>query len=197
MQVNSRRTQAERNAATRTALLAAARCAFADKGFAAAGTEDIAAAAGASRGALYHHFADKTALLDAVVAEIAVEISVAVEAEADAATSPLAALKRGAHAFLREALRPDRRRVYLIDAPAALGWSRWRAIDAASGMGGLRAGVAAAHPRADAEAVTVLISGALNEAALLLAEHSHGADLAARVEAAIDALIDGLFEAER
>jgi hypothetical protein len=42
----------------------------------------------------------------------------------------------------------------------------------------------------------VLISGALNEAALLLAEHRHSGDLAARVAAAIDALIDGLFASE-
>jgi AcrR family transcriptional regulator len=62
----TRRTQAERTAATRAVLLDAARKLFADKGFAEVSTQAIVAAAGVTRGALYHQFGDKSALFAAV-----------------------------------------------------------------------------------------------------------------------------------
>src|SRR5579859_1901494 len=74
-----RRTQAGRSAATRDALIAAARPLFAGQGFADVPTDAIVAAAGVTRGALYHQFADKTALfaavLEAVEADIAVRLA--------------------------------------------------------------------------------------------------------------------------
>ncbi len=52
----------ERGAATRTALLAAAREVFTSVGFAQAGVTDIVTTAGASVGSLYHHFTGKADL---------------------------------------------------------------------------------------------------------------------------------------
>src|SRR2546430_11441986 len=52
----------ERGAATRTALLAAAREVFTSVGFAQAGVTDIVTRAGASVGSLYHHFNGKADL---------------------------------------------------------------------------------------------------------------------------------------
>src|SRR5438034_3424261 len=52
----------ERGAATRTALLAAAREVFTSVGFAQAGVTDIVSRAGASVGSLYHHFNGKADL---------------------------------------------------------------------------------------------------------------------------------------
>ncbi len=69
MQVN-RRSQADRSAATRDALVAAGRSLFGAQGFAAVGTEAIVRAAGVSRGALYHQFADKSELFAAVVEDV-------------------------------------------------------------------------------------------------------------------------------
>ena len=75
----ARRTQADRSAATRDALVAAARRLFAAHGFAEVPTDSIATAAGVTRGALYHQFADKMALfeaaLDAVEADIAARLA--------------------------------------------------------------------------------------------------------------------------
>ncbi|WP_163508389.1 TetR/AcrR family transcriptional regulator [Fodinicola acaciae] len=58
---------ADEAAETRRALLEAALMEFADKGFHAAKLADIAARAGVTRGALYHHFADKTEMYGTVL----------------------------------------------------------------------------------------------------------------------------------
>jgi AcrR family transcriptional regulator len=71
----TRRTQADRSAATRDALVAAARRLFAAHGFAEVSTDAIVAAAGVTRGALYHQFADKTALFEAALAAVEADIA--------------------------------------------------------------------------------------------------------------------------
>ncbi len=190
-----RRTQAERQAATRAALVAAARRAFAEHGYAATGTEAVVRAAAVTRGALYHHFTDKAALFAAVFEAVAGEILAAIEKASADAPSPLAALRRGSEAFLAAALAPATRRIYLIDAPAVIGWAQWREIDGRYAMGALRRGVDAAlaarpRPGLDGEAVTCLLSGALNEAALWLAETD---DAAERLKTSLGLLLDRLF----
>src|ERR1043165_4081602 len=67
---HTRRTQAERTAATRALLIGAARKLFADKGFSDVSTQSIVTAAGVTRGALYHQFDDKAALFAAVYEEV-------------------------------------------------------------------------------------------------------------------------------
>src|SRR5436305_2745537 len=59
-------TQSERTEATRGALVAAGLRLFGERGYAGVGTEEIVAAAGVTRGALYHHFRDKRDLFRAV-----------------------------------------------------------------------------------------------------------------------------------
>ena len=70
-----RRTQADRSAATRSALVAAARRLFAAEGYAEVGTERIVQAAGVTRGALYHQFADKADLFATVFEEVEAELT--------------------------------------------------------------------------------------------------------------------------
>lgn len=169
------RTQAERLAATRATLLREARTIFAASGYEAAATEEIVKRAKVTRGALYHHFKDKQALFEAVVEEVARGIAGTIDDMTVPATEPLAALIEGTQAFLNACLDPAVRRIYLIDAPAVLGWHRWREIDAPHGVRSLREGVAAAlaerpDPGLAVEPVTFLLSGAFNEAALWIAE---------------------------
>src|SRR3954468_20577204 len=128
---NSRgRTQAERSAATRAAMIAAARELFAERGYAAVGTEEIVRAAGVTRGALYHHFGGKRDLLEAVYVQIEGEVTqrIAEGALAGAATDPLGAMRAGAEAFLEHCTDHEVQQVVLHDAPAVLGWERWREI---------------------------------------------------------------------
>lgn len=63
------RKTAEEAAKTRDAVIDAALQVFAEKGFAGAQLDDIASRAGVTRGAVYHHFTDKTDLLQVVLAE--------------------------------------------------------------------------------------------------------------------------------
>lgn len=169
------RTQAERLAVTRATLMREARLIFAASGYDAAATEEIVQRAKVTRGALYYHFKDKRAVFEAIVEEVAREIAAAIDERAEPAGDPLQALIEGTRAFLDACLDPAVRRIYLIDAPAVLGWHRWREIDAPHGLRSLREGVAAvlaagSNPGLGVEPVTFLLSGAFNEAALWIAE---------------------------
>lgn len=132
-----RKTQEERRTHTRRALIAAARRLFAEKGYAGTGTPEIVAAAGVTRGALYHHFADKEALFGAVVEEehllMAMTINAAT-ADSDEEPGPIRALISGGDAFLDAMQDPGRRQILLIDAPAVLGRAAVDAIDARHGL---------------------------------------------------------------
>ena len=191
------RTQAERLAATRAALLKAARTIFAEHGYESAATEEIVRRAKVTRGALYHHFEDKRALFDAVASDVAREIAEKIDA-ATPMDDPLKALVVGTVAFLDACLDPAVRRIYLIDAPAVLGWHRWREIDAPHGVRSLREGVTAmlADRPDDAlsiEPTTFLLAGAFNEAALWIAEAKDEKAARRAMDRSLAALIERLF----
>jgi len=191
------RTQAERLAATRAALLRAARAIFAETGYEAAATEEIVRRAKVTRGALYHHFKDKRALFDAVVGDVAREIAGKIDAAAPT-RDPLEGLIVGTDAFLDACLDPAIRRIYLIDAPAVLGWHRWREIDAPHGVRSLREGVAAmlaTKPESAlaVEPVTFLLAGAFNEAALWIAESKDEKTARREMDRVLPAFIARLF----
>src|SRR5215510_3985874 len=123
-----RRTQAQRTQATRDALIGAARVLFTERGYEDVGTEEIVRAAGVTRGALYHQFGDKASLLEAVYERIEAESTerVARIVLGSELHSPIEAMKAGIEAFLDECAEPELQRIALHDAPAVLGWDRWR-----------------------------------------------------------------------
>ncbi len=191
------RTQPERLASTRAALLKAARAIFADQGYEAAATEEIVRRAKVTRGALYHHFEGKRALFDAVASDVAREIAERIDAVTPM-NDPLQALIVGSGAFLDACLDPAVRQIYLIDAPAVLGWHRWREIDAPHGVRSLREGVTAMlSSRPDdlltIEPTTFLLAGAFNEAALWVAEAKDEKAARRAMDRALAALIERLF----
>lgn len=193
-QEKTRRTNAERSDAMSTALLTAARALFVEKGYAETGTPEIVAAAGVTRGALYHHFADKKALFEAVVRAESAAVAAAIDAAAPRDMSAREALREGGAAFLKAMAEPGRTRLMLLDGPAVLGREAMDAIDAEHSARTLRAGFAAAMREAGTrglslDAVTALVSAAYDRAALAVAS---GASAAEHL-AAIDAMVGGVL----
>ena len=194
-----RRTQADRTAATRAALVAAARPRFADRGYAGVGTTEIAEAAGVTRGALYHQFPDgKAALFVAVLEAVEAELTERIAGVlADGATDALDALRLGAAAFIDAAAEPEVRRIVLLDGPVVLGWSAWRDLMARYGLGlteaALAAGMADGSIRQGPVATLAqVLLGAIDEAALLVAESDDPATTRAEVDEVVGLLLEAL-----
>jgi AcrR family transcriptional regulator len=194
-----RRTQAERSEATREALIEAARGLFAERGYAAVGTEQIVRAAGVTRGALYHHFGGKVDLFEAVYERVERQLAerIATGALAGGATKPLAAMRAGAEMFLQACTEPEAQRIVLLDGPSVLGWDRWREIAAEHGLGLIEATLQAA---VDAGAIANqpiqplahVLMGALDEAAMLVARAEDPERMRQEVGLTLDSLLAGL-----
>src|SRR5215475_11711660 len=195
----ARRTQADRSAATRDALVAAARPLFAAHGFADVPADAIAAAAGVTRGALYHQFADKTALFEAVLADVEADIArrLADEAAAAGITDPVEALRRAVRTWLDICVEPEIHRIALIDGPSVLGWTHWREVCYLHVLGLVRALVASGielgriRPQPVMPLAHVLM-GAGDEAALYVAEAADPERARAEMTGILDQLIQGL-----
>jgi AcrR family transcriptional regulator len=172
----TRRTQADRTAATRAALVAAARALFATHGYADVGTERIAQAAGVTRGALYHQFPAKADLFAAVLEAVEVDLTARlVEVVAAAPVDDTAAgLVLGADAWLDACAEPEVQRIVLLDGPAVLGWQRWREVGLRHALGLVTAllteSMAAGDiPEQPVAPLAHVLIGALDEAALYVA----------------------------
>jgi AcrR family transcriptional regulator len=192
----SRKTQAERSEATRNALMTAARRLFTERGYDDVSAEEIVREAGVTRGALYHHFGGKAELLEAVYERLEAESTerVARIVLGSDLHSPVEAMKAGVEAFLDECAEPELRQIALHDAPAVLGWDRWREIGAANGLGLIEASLAAAIEAGEIRELPVkptahLLLGALDEAAMLVAR-SDDPVARAEVTAVLVALLD-------
>jgi AcrR family transcriptional regulator len=193
----SRRSQAERSQATRDALIGAARKLFAKRGYAEVGTEEIVRAAGLTRGALYHHFGGKRELLAAVYEQIERELAERIASAPLGATDPLEAMRAGTEMFLDACLEPEVQRIVLLDAPAVLGWERWREIAAEHGLGlieltlqsAIDAGAIAPQP---VKPLAHVLMGALDEAAMVVARAEDPAAMRVEVAATLQSLLEGL-----
>jgi AcrR family transcriptional regulator len=173
---DSRRTQAERSAETRESLIAAARPLFAAHGFADVALETIVRAAGVTRGALYHHFPDKTELFAAVFEEVEGEVAARMgEAIASAnTTDPVEVMRLGARFWLDACADPEIQRIVLVDAPAVLGWTRWTEIGNRYNTGLVRDLLTSAIqsgriPPQPVEATALTMLGAMREVTLYVA----------------------------
>ncbi len=176
-------------------IIASARAAFADRGFTQVGVEEVAADAGVTRGAVYHRYSSKQALFEAVLREVMSDVAEEVEAAADSAPAddPWGQIEAGCLAFVRAATGSAARQIMLIDGPAVLGWGAWRDLDAAHSRRTLEEGLAeldrAGLLRGDPEAVAILLSGGLNEAALWVAAAAAPEEALRRVEETLPALL--------
>ncbi len=182
---------------TRARLLAAARQAFAEQGYAHTSMDDFTAAVGLTRGALYHHFGSKEKLLLAVIDQLEGEVGARLQAIADSAPDAWQALRRRCQGYLELALVPELRRIILQDARAMFGDvpQAHQRIGIAALESALQALIDDGVARTVHAGVTArMLYGAVTEAAFWIAEADGDppARLAAS-QAALDILLNGLL----
>ncbi|PZG19747.1 TetR family transcriptional regulator [Micromonospora craterilacus] len=188
--------RAEQREQTRQALVRESRQLFATLGYGAVGLSQIVAAAGVTKGALYHHFDSKADVFRAVLEQVQQEVAEQVVAAAEAHDDSWARLSAGCRAFLTASTAPEVQQIMLIDGPAVLGWAEWRALDEAASAHHLAKALAdlvadGAIPPQPVEPLAHLLSGAMNEAALWLATTTSSTALE-QTWAALARLLDGL-----
>ena len=194
-----RKSQAERRAATRALLMATARRLFAVHGFNDVSNGQIVQEAGVTRGALYHHFADKTALFAKVFEEIEGEITVRIEASVSALgpIDPIAQMREGVSTWLNICMEPEVHRITILDAPSVLGLSRWNEIGNKYGLAlalGLLENAAKSdriHDLPHAPLAQVML-GVLREGATYLASEGNSAEARREVGVVINHLINSI-----
>lgn len=189
----TRRSNRDRTEATRADLIAAGRKLFTEKSYAETGTPEIVAAAGVTRGALYHHFTDKRALFLAIVDREAEAVADEIERATPHGLSPREALRAGSDAYLVAMREPGRTRLLLLDGPAVLGRATMDEVDNRHGSRTLREGLVAAMragamPKLPADALTSLLAAAFDRAALAIDAGAPEEDY----RRTLAALIDGL-----
>jgi AcrR family transcriptional regulator len=187
----------EKGRATRERLVATARELFGRDGYEATSIEAVLTAAGVARGSLYHHFESKTALFDAVLDQVVAEIAAEAADAARVHEDPVEGLRAGCGAWLRSALDPAVQQIALVDAPAVVGWARWRELDDQHILGGVRRSLQliaerGGLPAAQVDVLANMLLAAVGEAALLI-PHSDDPEAAlAAGQAAFDTLLDRL-----
>jgi AcrR family transcriptional regulator len=182
---------------TRDALVTAGLELFSARGYAEVGTEEIVRRAKVTRGALYHHFADKRDLFRAVHERVEESLVAGIAKQMDGVSDPWEVIVTGTRAFLDACDEPAVKQITLVDAPAVLGWSEWRQIDERYGLGLMKAALGGAMEagvlkKAPLDALAHLMLGALSEAAFLVAAGDDSASTRADVESSLFALLEGL-----
>jgi len=191
--------QRERAEATRATIVQVARKLFAENGFHATGTTEITARAGMTRGALYHHFADKAELFSEVFREVAGELILRSNSAVTEMSGDLWPQVREAYRqyLYLVAAHEEYRRILLIDGPAVLGWARWRELQSEFVARGtadalqllMAKGLVDEQPTMP---LACIIQSALHDAALTIA---HETTLSPRAEQAVSAffyVLEGL-----
>ena len=131
--------RAAQGRATREQLIEVATVLFAERGYEETSIEAVLAAAGVSRGALYHHFGGKDALFEAVLAAVENGVTARLAAEIAGAPDAVSAVESAALAWIEMAGDPVIQRIILSDAPSVLGLERWRALNEEYSLGATRA----------------------------------------------------------
>jgi AcrR family transcriptional regulator len=195
-----RRTQEERSAATRGALIVAARRLWAERGYAAVGTPEIAKASGVTRGAMYHQFADKAALFLAVVEAVEQDVTqrLADQVVASGAQDPAGALRAATDAWLGISDEQEVRQIVLLDAPVVLGWGGFRDVSLRYALGMteqlLQAAMDAGQlTRRPTRALAHVLIGALDEAAMVVATSDDPDAAREELRGVLHELLDGLL----
>jgi len=196
------RRNKEETAITIQKLIEVARTHFTERGYADAALEEIVQEAGLTRGALYHHFGNKKGLFQAVLDTVQKEVAERVETQAAASADVWEQLILGCRAFITAAVEPRNKRIMLLDGPAVLGWEEWRRMDEQNSMRLLRAQIQFMQQQGElrqvaVDALTHMLSGAMNEAALWIAQAAEDEQAYEESMIVISSLLEGLRRPDR
>jgi AcrR family transcriptional regulator len=182
---------------TRAAIVQAAVERFAAEGFARTTVDAVAEAARVTKGAVYHHFKDKADLFEAAFVVMEERLLVKVEAGVAGIEDPWELIATGIGIYLAECLESDFRRIAVQEAPSALGWARWKAIEeqyflslVTAALGALAQGGSIDLPPGDLTARMLL--AAMAEAGLAVAASDEPDAELDRVSALVMRLVGGL-----
>ncbi|SIO62558.1 transcriptional regulator, TetR family [Bradyrhizobium erythrophlei] len=189
--------QAERRAATTEAILKAGRRLFGEQGFAATTMDDIAEAARVAKGAVYHHFATKETVFEAVFDQVSRDLVLEIDRAARTERDVLAAMVTGTQHYFAACAKGDTCQIILRDGPAVLGWERWREIDARHFGGKIPRALATAMDagliaRQPVEPLARLLLGAVTEAAVACAGRSDVLKAGGEYSRAFKSLLEAL-----
>lgn len=187
-----------RGAATREHLIEVATTLFAERGYDETSIETVLQVASVSRGSLYHHFKNKEALFEAVLEAIENDTGLRVMEAAAGATDPKEMLRLGSLAWVQLAGDPVVQRVLLVDAPAVLGWERWRALEERHALGLIKVALTAIADQGELKPELVdvfshVVLAAINEIALLIARSDQPVREAEQGANAIDEMLSRLL----
>ena len=190
--------RAAQGRATRGQLIEVATRLFADNGYEGTSIEAVLAAAGVSRGALYHHFTGKEALFEAVVSAVTDRVTAELTEVIREGTDPVDAMRTAALAWIDLAGDPVIQRVVLVDAPSVLGWERWRTMDDGQTLGAMKAMLQAVSdsgrlPSELVEPFSHMILAALDETALVVARAPDSAAAVAEGRKAVEEYLGRLL----
>jgi AcrR family transcriptional regulator len=192
-------TNVERSASTRAKIVATARRLFAVNGYEATSTEAVLAESQVSRGALYHHFANKKALFESVLEAVEEHITAETARAGVGAADPVEALRRAFDSFLGMACEVEVRQIVLTDAHSVLGWQKWREIEGRYGLGRMKVALKmiAATGRIREDMVDIyahILLASLIEVAFLTARSADPAAAADEGRRAMRELLDRLLK---
>ncbi len=197
---SKRRTQEERSAATRDALISAARRLWGERGYVEVGTPEIATAAGVTRGAMYHQFADKAALFREVVEVVEQDVMarMATLVATSGGATPADVIRAAVDAWLEVSADPEVRQLILLDAPSVLGWAGFRDVAQRYSLGmteqmlneAIKAGQLARQP---VRPLAHVLIGALDEAAMAIATSEDPKRARRETRQVLQRLIDGML----
>lgn len=182
---------------SRRAFLDAGRAEFTQHGYAQASTNRIVSATAMARGTLYYHFADKDALFRAVYQDVLNNLFAETRAAYLTAKNPWDAFITACLAYLRCCLKDDVRQIILLDGPSVLRPHDIQEMEASTTLGAIKEGVQALIARGyiqnyDTQSLTILISGALNEAARTIGLSKRSGVLLDNVEATFKSFMQAL-----
>lgn len=183
----------------RDRLIQQARRLFSEQGFAAVSVDEVAAAAGLTKGAVYYQFKDKTDLFraacEAVLADVRWQVD---EATMFGGTHATDEIVTGGDKWLDIYESPEVRQMLLIDGPSVLGIEAWMAMQEPVGIALIAHALdhlveAGQLPAEQVPALAHMLFGSFIQAALRVAVAADPEAASREVRAAMHTLTSGLL----